>query len=175
MAVRGSVSERGPHPNPLPKGEGIIVGVAVQLPPQQRIPLGGKGTGPCFRPTVCPQNAVSRRKMDQSPTRACIGCRGRRFCGLSEFLLPDSRGLRSGRRPRVVHRQSARRCPRRPRRRDGGDAQDRAAAATTSSLRPSRPLCRSCPAERGSRGKGRSRGSTAGTGETRRRARRRTR
>jgi apolipoprotein N-acyltransferase len=27
----------------------------------------GKGTGPCFRPTISPQNAASRRKMDQSP------------------------------------------------------------------------------------------------------------
>ena len=27
----------------------------------------GKGTGPCFRPTIDPKNTPSRRKMDQSP------------------------------------------------------------------------------------------------------------
>jgi hypothetical protein len=26
-----------------------------------------KETGPCFRPSHCPQNAISGRKMDQSP------------------------------------------------------------------------------------------------------------
>jgi len=31
-----------------------------------------KGTGPCFRPSLCPKNAISGRKMDQSPDFAVL-------------------------------------------------------------------------------------------------------
>jgi error-prone DNA polymerase len=49
---------------------GLIAGVMPGQSERQggRFPLDrGKETGPCFRPTLCPQNASFRRKMDQSP------------------------------------------------------------------------------------------------------------
>ncbi len=43
-----------------------LVAAKMGLSPLRR----GKGIGPCFRPSVYPQNASIGRKMDQSPTRA---------------------------------------------------------------------------------------------------------
>ncbi len=41
-----------------------LLAAKMGLSPLRRV----KGTGPCFRPTVCSQNTSVRRKMDQSPT-----------------------------------------------------------------------------------------------------------
>ena len=48
----------------------FAIAIACGLGYRNRMARGTwKGTGPCFRPTVFPQNTSSRRKMDQSPSR----------------------------------------------------------------------------------------------------------